>query len=101
MFDTSEYNLKIFTDNIEQEALDQIYDLVRLPQFRGAKIRIMTDAHAGAGCVIGFSGELGDKIITNIDGVDNYCGMLTLEHGKRIIDLQKLDRFIKSNIPYR
>ncbi|MGB4333090.1 MAG: RtcB family protein, partial [Bacilli bacterium] len=100
MFDTSEYNLKIFTDNIEQEALDQIYDLVRLPQFRGAKIRIMPDAHAGAGCVIGFTGDLGDKIIPNIVGVDISCGMLTFELGKRIIDLPKLDRFIKSNIPY-
>ncbi len=100
VFDTSEYNLKIFTDNIEQEALDQIYDLVRLPQFRGAKIRIMPDAHAGAGCVISITGDLGDKIIPNIVGVDISCGMLTFELGKRIIDLPKLDRFIKSNIPY-
>ena len=95
MFDTSEYNLKIFTDNIEQEALDQIYDLVRLPQFRAAKIRIMPDAHAGAGCVIGFTGDLGDKIIPNIVGVDISCCMHTFELGKRIIDLPKLDRFIK------
>ena len=60
----------------------------------------MPDAHAGAGCVIGFTGDLGDKIIPNIVGVDISCGMLTFELGKRIIDLPKLDRFIKSNIPY-
>lgn len=50
--------------------------------FSDKKIRIMPDVHAGAGCVIGFTGNLGDKVIPNIVGVDIGCGMRVLEFGK-------------------
>lgn len=59
-------DLKIFTDNIEPEALSQIYTLVKQPVFADCKVRIMPDVHAGAGCVIGFTADLGDKVIPNI-----------------------------------
>lgn len=42
-------DLKIFTENIEHEALNQIYTLVKQPAFSDCKIRIMPDVHAGAG----------------------------------------------------
>ena len=45
-------DLKIFTENIEPEALNQIYTLVKQPAFADCKVRIMPDVHAGAGCVI-------------------------------------------------
>lgn len=48
-------DLKIFTDNIEPTALNQIYTLVKQPAFADCKVRIMPDVHAGAGCVIGFT----------------------------------------------
>lgn len=63
-------DLKIFTDNIEPEALDQVYTLVKQPAFKDCKVRIMPDVHAGKGCVIGFTADLGDKVIPNIVGVD-------------------------------
>lgn len=62
-------DLKIFTDNIEPTALNQIYTLVKQPAFADCKVRIMPDVHAGAGCVIGFTADLGDKVIPNIVGV--------------------------------
>ena len=68
-------DLKIFTDNIEPMALNQIYTLVKQPAFSDCKVRIMPDVHAGAGCVIGFTADLGDKVIPNIVGVDIGCGM--------------------------
>lgn len=43
-------NLKIFTENIEPEALNQIYTLIKQPAFSECKVRIMPDVHAGAGC---------------------------------------------------
>ena len=43
---------KIFTDNVEDEALSLIYDICNHPVFDGAKIRIMPDTHAGKGIVI-------------------------------------------------
>lgn len=92
-------DLKVFTDNIEPEALNQIYTLVKQPAFKDCKVRIMPDVHAGAGCVIGFTADLGDKVIPNIVGVDIGCGMLTIELGKIDIDFQFLDNIIRNKIP--
>lgn len=93
-------DLKIFTDNIEQEAIDQINTLLEQPAFADCKVRIMPDVHAGAGCVIGFTADLGDKIIPNIVGVDIGCGMLTVGLGAIDIDYGELDRVIRENVPY-
>ena len=92
-------DLKIFTQNIEPQALSQIYTLVSQPAFADCKIRIMPDVHAGAGCVIGFTADLGEKVIPNIVGVDIGCGMLTIELGQIDIDYAKLDSVIRMYIP--
>ena len=92
-------DLKIFTDNIEQEAIDQINILLEQPAFADCKVRIMPDVHAGAGCVIGFTADLGDKVIPNIVGVDIGCGMLTVNIGKIDIDYNKLDATIRARVP--
>lgn len=92
-------NLKIFTENIDHEALSQIYTLIKQPAFSECKVRIMPDVHAGAGCVIGFTADLGSKVIPNIVGVDIGCGMLTVSLGNIDIDFEKLDHVIKSYVP--
>ena len=92
-------DLKIFTENIEHEALNQIYTLVKQPAFSDCKIRIMPDVHAGAGCVIGFTADLGEKVIPNIVGVDIGCGMLTTNLGNIHIDFEKLDNVIRKYVP--
>ena len=70
------YNVKIYTNHIEDSAREQIKELLSIDVFSKCKIRIMPDVHAGAGCVIGFTGDLGDKVIPNIVGVDIGCGIL-------------------------
>lgn len=92
-------DLKIFTNNIEQSAKEQIDLLLEQEAFKDCKVRIMPDVHAGAGCVIGFTGNLGNKVIPNIVGVDIGCGMLCVELGKVDIDLEKLDKIIRQYIP--
>ena len=92
-------DLKIFTDNIEQEAIEQINLLLEQEPFKSCKVRIMPDVHAGKGCVIGFTADLGDKVIPNIVGVDIGCGMLCVELGKIDLDLEKLDQVINEHIP--
>lgn len=92
-------DLKIFTENIEHEALNQIYTLVKQPAFSDCKIRIMPDVHAGKGCVIGFTADLGEKVIPNIVGVDIGCGMLCVSLGQTDIDFEKLDNVIRSYVP--
>lgn len=94
-------NLKIFTNNIEQKAKEQIDLLLEQDAFKNCKVRIMPDVHAGAGCVIGFTADLGDKVIPNVVGVDIGCGMAWAITGlsKYDIDLKALDEFIRLNIP--
>ncbi|MDE6080039.1 MAG: RtcB family protein [Duncaniella sp.] len=94
------YDVKIFTDNIEATALEQIKELLRIDVFADKKIRVMPDVHAGAGCVIGFTGDLGDKVIPNIVGVDIGCGMRVLNLGKLgEIDFPGLSEHIRLNVP--
>ncbi len=92
-------DLKIFTDNIDEKAVSQINLLLEQDAFKNSKVRIMPDVHAGKGCVIGFTGDLGNKVIPNIVGVDIGCGMFCANLGKIEIDFKKLDQFIHENIP--
>lgn len=92
-------NLKIYTDEVEELARKQILRLLSQPAFKDAKVRIMPDVHAGKGCVIGFTADLGDKVIPNIVGVDIGCGMLTVALGRRKPDLQQLDDAVRRLIP--
>lgn len=92
-------DLKIFTTNIEQEAVNQINELLKQEPFKNCKVRIMPDVHAGKGCVIGFTADLGEKVIPNIVGVDIGCGMLCVELGNIELDFKDLDRVINEYIP--
>ena len=92
-------NLKIFTENIEDKALEQVNMLLEQEPFKNCKVRIMPDVHAGKGCVIGFTADLGNKVIPNIVGVDIGCGMLAVELGSIDIKYDKLDDYIRSEIP--
>jgi RNA-splicing ligase RtcB len=92
-------DLKIFTTNIEQEAVNQINELLKQEPFKNCKVRIMPDVHAGKGCVIGFTADLGEKVIPNIVGVDIGCGMLCVELGNIELDFKDLDRVVNEYIP--
>lgn len=92
-------DLKIFAKTIDEKAKAQINALLEQPAFANCKVRIMPDVHAGAGCVIGFTADLGDKVIPNIVGVDIGCGMLCTELGNIDIDYAELDYVIRKYIP--
>lgn len=93
------YNLKVFTNNVEYECLEQIELLLQQEMFKDCKIRIMSDCHSGKGCVIGFTANLGDKVIPNIVGVDIGCGMYCINLGNININLQWLDEGIRKEVP--
>lgn len=90
---------KVYTDSLDELATRQITLLCSQPFVSGCKIRIMPDVHAGAGCVIGFTADLGEMIIPSIVGVDIGCGMLTVELGKIEIDFPALDDIIRAYVP--
>lgn len=90
---------KVFTDNIEETAFKQILEITNQKSFENSNIAIMPDVHAGKGCVVGFTATSEDYIIPNIVGVDIGCGVLAVRIGKIDIDYEKLDKFIRNNIP--
>lgn len=89
----------VFTENIEGDAIAQIGQLLDQPFAAGRKIRIMPDVHAGVGCVIGFTANLGDMVVPNLVGVDIGCGMLTVKLGDFPPDFPALDSLIRDRIP--
>lgn len=90
---------KVFTDNIDPAAISQIIELCNQEFIKDSKIRIMPDVHAGAGCTVGTTMTIRDKVVPNLVGVDIGCGMLTTEIAEKDIDLEKLDKLIHEKIP--
>ena len=82
---------KVFTDIVDDATISQVIGIMNAPITENSKVRIMPDCHAGSGCVIGTTMELGDKVCPNIVGVDIGCGMLVVNLGKIEIDLPKFD----------
>jgi len=90
--------VKIMTTDIEGSALNQLLDLKKTGIFT-TPIRVMPDVHAGAGCVIGFTAHMTDRIIPNIVGVDIGCGMLAVYLGTDPVNLIQLDEVIRRYVP--
>lgn len=95
---------KVYTDVIDEKSLQQIKTLCDQEFTSGAKIRLMPDVHAGAGCTIGTTMTIKDKIVPNLVGVDIGCGMETLcikadSEVSRNFNGAELDKIIRMNIP--
>ena len=90
---------KIFAETFEDEAYKQIEKICNYEPYLDSKIRIMPDAHAGKGCVIGTTIKIKDKVTPNLVGVDIGCNMYVAELSGIDPDLAKLDYFIRNNIP--
>ena len=92
-------NAIIYSDSSDDKAVSQIINLCDQDFTTGAKIRIMPDYHYGAGCTIGFTANLGNKVVPNLVGVDIGCGMFVVKLDIGVIDLEKLDDIMHRNIP--
>lgn len=95
-----EYNeAKIFTDIVDEASISQVLLLLNQEFVSESKIRLMPDIHAGAGCTIGTTMTITDKIVPNLVGVDIGCGMESVRVKETHIEPQKLDKLIYNNIP--
>jgi RNA-splicing ligase RtcB len=98
---------EIKTEAVDESCIEQVETLVDHEAFRNP-VRVMPDAHAGAGAVIGFTMELGDRICPNTVGVDIGCGVAAVRLGDtdRLADefgsperLRELDERIRTAVP--
>lgn len=90
---------KVFTDTAEEASISQVLLLLDQEFVSGSRIRMMPDIHAGAGCTIGTTMTVTDKVAPNLVGVDIGCGMETVAVREKHIELQKLDKLIYEKIP--
>ena len=92
------------TDEVDDHCINQIREMVDHEAFRN-QVRIMPDAHGGAGAVIGFTMHLGERICPNTVGVDIGCGMTAFQLGDPNINpddedaMAALDRRIRDAVP--
>ncbi|CAI6330336.1 RtcB family protein [Bacillus subtilis] len=92
---------KIYTDNVEKTAMSQIIELCNQEFAKDSQIRIMPDTHAGAGCTIGTTMTIQDKVVPNLVGVDIGCGMMVtkINVSKDEINFDQLDDVIHKYVP--
>lgn len=88
----------VFAEIVDDFAIGQITELCCQEAFAGAKIRIMPDVHAGAGCTIGTTMTVTDRLVPNLVGVDIGCGMLAA-NVTGDMDWEKLDSVIRAKVP--
>ena len=98
-------DIVIFTQNIEESAMSQIYDISNHPSYNGKKIRIMPDVHSGKGCVIGFSMPINfmeDSISPEMVGMDIGCTVSASFYDKPILEdkIGEFEHKIKKEIPF-
>jgi RNA-splicing ligase RtcB len=96
--DSKYEEVKIYAETIENEAISQITSIANSLLGEDAHIRIMPDAHAGKGCVIGTTMRFNGKVCPNIVGVDIGCGVLAYKIAQKDIDLEKLDKVCREVI---
>ena len=92
---------EIFTDNIEQTALDWITELCDHPAMQGVTIVQMPDVHAGSSCNVGTAYPIGIYVNPDHVGVDIGCtiSMHKLSCSVNPEDYPLLDHRIREAIP--
>ena len=91
---------KVFTDDVDNESISQVIKFLNQPIAEGQTVRMMPDIHPGAGCTIGTTMTITDKVVPNLVGSDIGCGMEVVYLDADEIDFERLDNIIRSNVPY-
>lgn len=98
---TEKLPIKIWTDDIEESALNQLKNLANLP-FAFKHIAAMPDCHTGYGMPIGGVLATEQVIIPNAVGVDIGCGMSAVKTNLKELDkdtLKGIMGFIRKEVP--
>lgn len=98
LYDVGTRPIKIWTNDIEGEALKQLKNLSRLPFIDSRGLAVMPDAHAGKGSTVGTVIATDRAIIPAAVGVDIGCGMNALRLSLKASDLPDNLRDIRHQI---
>ena len=92
---------EIFTDNIEEAALQWVKEQCNHPAFEGIRILQMPDVHAGNSCNVGTVYKIGTYVNPDHVGVDIGCtiSMHRLSETVNPADFPLLDHRIRETVP--
>lgn len=90
-------NVKIYAEILDSASYTQLKRVSSSGIFE-KQICIMPDAHAGKGCMVGFTGELGDRIPPSLLGSDIGCGVEVAEITEPLDDsvFSRIDDIIRN-----
>jgi len=90
--------IKIWTDDVEEEALTQLKNLARLPFINHHGVVCMPDVHAGKGSTVGTVIATEKAIIPAAVGVDIGCGMNAVRTSLKASDLPESLKDVRTQI---
>ena len=89
----------IYAQTVDSESYAQVLQMCNVPELEGSTIKMMPDMHASAGCTVGTSMTVGDKINPAYVGSDIGCGMQVYMLKETEIDFAALDDAIRAYVP--
>ena len=89
----------VYAKAIEAQCENKIRQYLDHIAFADTKVRIMPDIHLAKTSVVGWTATYNDLIIPSVIGFDIGCGISACNLGKGKLAFDKLDKFIRKNIP--
>ena len=89
----------VFAKAVEASCENKILGYLDHPAFAGTTVRIMPDVHLGKSTVIGWTSTYGPLVIPSVIGLDIGCGVCACNLGRGKPAFDKLDKFVRKNIP--
>ena len=89
----------VYAKAVEVNCENKIRQYLDHPAFSNTFVRIMPDVHLGKSTVIGLTATYCSLIIPTVIGTDIGCGICACNLGRANLRFDKLDAFIRRNIP--
>ena len=90
---------QVYAKALESSCENKIRQYLDHHAFSDTKVRIMPDVHVGKSTVIGWTATYSSLIIPSIISLDIGCGVCACNLGRGKLAFDKLDSFIRKNIP--
>jgi RNA-splicing ligase RtcB len=90
---------QVYAKALEAACENKIRQYLDHPDFSDTTVRVMPDVHLGKGTVIGWTASYKSLVIPSIIGLDIGCGVCACNLGRGNLRFDKLDAFIRKNIP--
>ncbi len=89
----------VFARELDEASARQIVNMLNQPFIEGLIVRMMPDVHVGAGCTVGTTMTVGDKVVPGLVGIDIGCGMHVVRLRETHVPFEKLDKLIREKVP--